>query len=222
MSITLALAEDSALLREGLGGLITSVPDLELVASCSDLPSIIRAVDIFVPNVVLTDIRMPPDRRDEGIQLAKHCRAEHPDIAVILLSQYVDPRYVRALLDQGAHGRGYLLKEHVANADELVAAIRKVAAGGSIVDPLVVEAMVGVRRLNGDPDIERLTARELEVLAEMAAGQSNAAIATTLHITLRAVEKHINSIFSKLGVTHDDATHPRVRAVLHYLTRGSG
>jgi DNA-binding NarL/FixJ family response regulator len=220
MSIRVALAEDSALLREGLAGLITSDPDLELVALCCDLQGIIAAVDQHVPDVVLTDIRMPPHRSDEGIQLAQHCRAEHPQIAVVLLSQYIDPRYVKALLDQGAEGRGYLLKEHVADADELVAAIRKVAAGGSIIDPRVVEAMVGVRRLNGDPDLERLTNRELEVLAEMAAGQSNAAIAASLHVSQRAVEKHINSIFSKLGVTHDTSMHPRVRAVLLYLTRG--
>jgi DNA-binding NarL/FixJ family response regulator len=221
VSIRVALAEDSPLLREGLGGLIKSVPDLELVALCSDLQSIIAAVDRFVPDVVLTDIRMPPHRSDEGVQLARHCRAEHPNVAVVLLSQYVDPRYVKALLDQGAQGRGYLLKEHIANAEELVNAVRAVAAGGSIVDPRVVEALVGVRRLSGDPDLERLTPRELEVLAEMAAGQSNAAIAVSLHITQRAVEKHINSIFSKLGVTHDNLGHPRVRAVLLYLTRGT-
>jgi DNA-binding NarL/FixJ family response regulator len=217
MSIRVVLAEDSALLREGVAGLIRNETDLEVVASCADLPELLTAIGDHRPDVVLTDIRMPPSRTDEGIQAAEHCRVNHPAIGVLLLSQYVDARYVRALLGQGTDGRGYLLKERVADVGELVAAIRAVAGGGSVFDPKVVEALVRGRDRRGNVGLARLSTREREVLAEMAHGLNNAAIADALVITQRAVEKHINSIFSKLQLGPDGGVHPRVQAVLTYL-----
>ncbi len=218
MTLRVVVAEDHALLREGLRTLILSADGIELLATCSDLPSLTAAIDEHGPDVVLTDIRMPPGRSDEGVQAAEYCRRHHPDTGVVLLSQYVDPGYVRTLLRQGTEGRGYLLKERVADVDELVAALRTVAAGGSVMDPKVVEALVRTRSRQGDADLGRLSSRELEVLGAMAQGRNNGAIAASLFITQRAVEKHINSIFSKLGVGYDDEAHPRVRAVLLYLS----
>jgi DNA-binding NarL/FixJ family response regulator len=216
--VRLVLGEDNALLREGMRGLLGAADDIEVVASCADLHSLRESVDALSPDVVLTDIRMPPSWSDEGVQIARHCRAHHPSTGVVLLSQYVDPGYVRSLLDSGSAGRGYLLKERVADVDELVSAIRAVADGGSVVDPQVIEHLVKAGISRGDRNVGRLSARELEVLAEMSRGQSNAAIAASLFITQRAVEKHINSIFAKLGVAGADGAHPRVRAVLMYLS----
>jgi DNA-binding NarL/FixJ family response regulator len=218
MSIRLVLGEDNALLREGMRGLLSMSEDIEVVASCADLPTLIESVDALRPDVVLTDIRMPPSWTDEGVQIARHCRAHHPDTGVVLLSQYVDPGYVRSLLDSGSAGRGYLLKERVSDLDELASAVSTVASGGSVVDPQVIEHLVKAGMSRGDRNVGRLSARELEVLAEMSRGHSNATIASTLFITQRAVEKHINSIFSKLGLAGSDGAHPRVRAVLLYLS----
>ncbi len=218
MAIRVLLGEDNALLREGISGLLRAEADIELVASCPDLPTMLQQTDELIPDVVLTDIRMPPRWTDEGVQVARHCRARHPKTGVVLLSQYVDPGYVRSLLDSGSAGRGYLLKERVADVDELVDALRTVAAGGSVVDPQVVRQLVQVGRSRGDTSLGRLSAREQEVLAEMARGHNNARIAATLFITQRAVEKHINSIFAKLNVGDNDEAHPRVRAVLLYLS----
>ena len=220
MTIRVVLAEDNALLREGVRGLIGEQEDFDVVATCADLDGLLRAIDELEPDVVLTDIRMPPTRTDEGTVAAEHCRSHHPGTAVLLLSQYVDPGYVRTLLNHGTEGRGYLLKERVADVGELVAAIRTVAAGGSVVDPKVVEALVRRRSRPVDGSLVSLSPRELEVLAEMAQGRNNAAIAASLVISQRAVEKHINSIFAKLGLAHDDEAHPRVRAVLAYLAGG--
>jgi DNA-binding NarL/FixJ family response regulator len=220
--IRLIVADDHFLVREGLRQLLTSHRDLEVVASCADLPELRDAVERDCPDVVLTDIRMPPDHIDEGVQFASYCRAHHPDVGIILLSQYAQPVYVRALLEQGAERRGYLLKERVADVDELAAAVRTVAGGGSAIDPKVIEAMLSAKARSGDDRIERLTPRELEVLAAMAEGRNNASIAETLFIGQRAVEKHINSIFSKLHLTGEQRHHPRVQAVLVYLAeRGS-
>ncbi|HEX5560288.1 MAG TPA: response regulator transcription factor [Nocardioidaceae bacterium] len=218
MTIRLVLGEDNALLREGMRGLLSLSEDIEVVASCADLPTLRESVDALRPDVVLTDIRMPPSWTDEGVQIARHCRAHHPDTGVVLLSQYVDPGYVRSLLDSGSAGRGYLLKERVSDLDELVSAVTTVASGGSVVDPQVIEHLVKAGMSRGDRNVGRLSARELEVLAEMSRGHSNATIASTLFITQRAVEKHINSIFAKLGVAGSDGAHPRVRAVLLYLS----
>jgi len=218
VNLRVIVAEDNPLLRQGLRSLIEAAEGIDLVAACADLDELIGAIDEWVPDVVLTDIRMPPARTDEGVRAAEYCRLHHARVGVVLLSQYVDPGYVRTLLRQGTERRGYLLKERVADVDELVEALHTVAAGGSVMDPKVVESLVSSKSRQGDPDLQRLTNRELEVLGEMAQGRNNAAIAASLFITQRAVEKHINAIFSKLGVGADDDTHPRVRAVLLYLT----
>jgi DNA-binding NarL/FixJ family response regulator len=218
MTIRVVLGEDNALLREGMRGLLSSADGIEVVAGCADLPTLLTSVDELRPDVVLTDIRMPPSWTDEGVQAARHCRVHHPATGVVLLSQYVDPGYVRSLLDSGSAGRGYLLKERVSDVDELVSALGTVAAGGSVVDPEVIEHLVKAGINRGDRNVGRLSARELEVLSEMSRGHSNAAIAASLFITQRAVEKHINSIFAKLGVSGSDGAHPRVRAVLLYLS----
>jgi DNA-binding NarL/FixJ family response regulator len=218
MTIHLLLGEDNALLREGLHGLLASAAEIDVVGSCGDLHSLLEQLDELSPDVVLTDIRMPPTWTDEGVQVARHCRMHHRTTGVILLSQYVDPGYVRSLLESGSAGRGYLLKDRVTDFDELVAAVTSVAAGGSVVDPQVIEHLVRAGANRGT-NAGRLSARELEVLAEMARGHNNATIAGSLFISQRAVEKHINSIFAKLGVsTQDQAHHPRVRAVLLYLS----
>jgi DNA-binding NarL/FixJ family response regulator len=218
VTIRLILGEDNALLREGMRGMLSAVDDLELVATCADLPTLVEKTDELSPDVVLTDIRMPPKWIDEGVQLARHCRVHHPKTAVVLLSQYVDPGYVRSLLDSGSAGRGYLLKERVSDLDQLLDALRTVASGGSVVDPQVIDQLVRVGRTSETGNVGRLSAREQEVLAEMARGHTNARIAETMFITQRAVEKHINSIFAKLGVNQTDEGHPRVRAVLLYLS----
>ncbi len=218
MTIRVLLGEDNVLLREGMRGLLSTAEGIEVVAACADLPSVLESTDAMHPDVVLTDIRMPPSWTDEGVEVARHCRAAHPRTGVVLLSQYVDPGYVRALLASGSAGRGYLLKDRVSDVDELVSAVRTVAEGGSVVDPRVVEHLVNAGMSRGNDPVGQLTARELEVLAEMARGRNNAAIAGALFITQRAVEKHINSIFAKLGVARGDEAHPRVRAVLLYLS----
>jgi DNA-binding NarL/FixJ family response regulator len=221
MKMTVVLAEDNALLREGLRGLISGVDDLDLVAVCGSRDEALDVIAERRPDVVLTDIRMPPTRTDEGLQIARFCRENLPSTGVVLLSQYADPGYVRALLAGGAEGRGYLLKERVADVSELTTALVRVAAGGSVVDPKVVEALVQAGSRRGNSDLDRLSPREREVLGQMALGRNNAAIAEALFISQRAVEKHINSIFAKLGVAMEGQIHPRVTAVLVYLANGS-
>ena len=221
MNLRVVIAEDNALLREGLRGLISAVDDLSLVATCASLDELFTALDTHAPDVVLTDIRMPPTRTNEGLQAARHCRKHFPGTGVVLLSQFADPGYVKALLEDGAERRGYLLKERVGDVAELVSALRTVAAGGSVVDPKVVEALVQSGSRRGNADLDRLSTREREVLGQMALGHNNGAIATSQFITQRAVEKHINSIFAKLGVGVEDQAHPRVRAVLLYLSDGA-
>jgi DNA-binding NarL/FixJ family response regulator len=221
VTIRVVLAEDNVLLRAGLEGILSGESDVELVSSEIDLDGLLTSIDAHIPDVVLTDIRMPPQRQSEGIRAAEYCRKTHPDMGVVLLTQFVEPGYVRTLLNQGTQGRGYLLKERVSEPDELGRAIRIVAAGGSVVDPEVVASLVRSKSRRDDPGLGELSAREREVLSEMAQGHTNGAIAASLFITQRAVEKHINSIFSKLGVSQDDAVHPRVRAVLMYLADGA-
>ena len=221
MTTRVVLAEDSVLLREGLRGLIAAEDGLELAATCSDLDGLLTAIDAVRPDVVLTDVRMPPGCSDEGLRAAEYCRDRHPGTGVVLLSQSVDPGSVRALLAHGTGGRGYLLKERVTDVSHLFAALHIVAGGGSVVDPVVVEVLLQSRRCSGAPGLARLSPRELEVLAEMARGHNNAAIARSLVVTTRAVEKHINSIFAKLGVGEQAGVHPRVRAVLAYLAAGA-
>jgi DNA-binding NarL/FixJ family response regulator len=217
MSVRVVFAEDSFLVRAGVQRMLESSADIDLVATCADFDSARSAIDEHRPDVVLTDIRMPPSHTDEGIRVAEHCRRHHPGTGVILLSQYVEVSYVKTLLTQGTEGRGYLLKERIADADDLLDAVRTVHGGGSAIDPKVVAALVAGRSRAGDPSLARLSPREREVLGGIAQGRTNTAIAAQLVITVHAVEKHVNSIFAKLGLSGDQSTHPRVRAALLYL-----
>ena len=213
----MVFADDNYLLREGVKQLIESQPELQLAATATDFDSLMAAVERDQPDVVLTDIRMPPSNSNEGIRAAEELRARHPKTGVVVLSQFVEPEYALSLLAKGAAGRAYLLKERVSDIDQLVNAIREVARGGSVIDPKVVEALVQARTRKADSPLRELTAREREVLAAMAEGKNNAAIGNSLFLTERAVEKHINSIFSKLGLQEEKDTHRRVRATLLYL-----
>jgi DNA-binding NarL/FixJ family response regulator len=213
----IVLADDHYLVREGVAALIATEPDLELVATCRDHDETLAAIAEHEPDVLVTDIRMPPTGTDEGVRIAARLRDERPDIGVVVLSQYVEPAYALALLEDGSARRAYLLKERVSDIDDLVAAVQAVAAGGSWIDPKVVEALVTVRATPPDSPLRHLTPRELEVLAEIATGKNNAAIAESLVLSGRAVEKHINSIFSKLGLSEEPAVHRRVAAVLLFL-----
>ena len=221
MAIRVVLAEDNYLVREGVRRLIETEDELDLVGVAEDFDGLIAAVAAEKPDVVLTDIRMPPTGTDEGVRAAAQLRETHPDTGVVVLSQYVDPQYALELFDKGSAGRAYLLKERVSDIDQLLAAIREVANGGSVIDPTVVEALVAARSRNAESPIERLTPREREILSEMAQGKNNAAIAATLVLSERAVEKHINSIFSKLSLSEEKDTHRRVKAVLLYLSENS-
>jgi DNA-binding NarL/FixJ family response regulator len=212
------LAEDNALLRAGLVRLVDAAEDLSLVGAAADLPTLRELIDRERPDVVVTDIRMPPTHTDEGISVASRLRTEHPEMGVLVLSQYAEAPYALSLLAGGTAGRGYLLKERVADGDELAEAIRRVAAGGSVIDPTVVEGLVAANR-TAPSDLDRLTPRELEVLGEMAQGKSNAAVATALVLSERAIEKHTNSIFSKLGLSEERDLNRRVSAVLVYLQK---
>ena len=216
--IRVVLAEDNRLLREGIAKLVASQPDLEVVGVAGDLPSLLEVVESNAPDVVVTDIRMPPTGTDEGIRAAAEIRQRWPNVGVVVLSQYADPPYAVALLADGSSGRAYLLKERVAGADDLSRAIREVASGGSVIDPTVVEMLVAANVRRPQTDLERLTKREGEILGEMAQGKSNAAIARTLVLSERAVEKHTNSIFSKLGLSEEKDVNRRVKAVLLYLS----
>jgi DNA-binding NarL/FixJ family response regulator len=220
--IRVALAEDNVLLREGISRLVAASDDFELVGTAPDLPRLLTLVDEQHPHVVITDIRMPPTGTDEGIQAAAWMRENHPGVGVVVLSQYTAPGYAMALLEHGSAGRAYLLKERVASVDELARAIRAVAQGGSVIDPLVVDELVRSRSQQHQPGLASLTPRESEILAEMAQGKSNAAIAGALTVSERAVEKHTNSIFAKLGLSEEKDLNRRVKAVLLYLAEGKG
>ena len=217
MPIRVVLAEDHYLVREGVRGLLASQADIEVVAVCGDLDSLFAAVEAERPDVVVTDIRMPPGNADEGIQAAARLRASEPDVGVVVLSQYANPTYALALLEDGSEGRSYLLKERIQDVEQLASAIRAVADGGSVIDPKVVEALVGENtRTEGSP-LSQLTPREREVLREMASGKSNAAIADALYLTESSVEKVIHSMFQKLELTWEPSIHKRVKAVVLYL-----
>ena len=222
MAIRVALGEDSLIVREGVRQLLAIDPSVEIVAAVSDADSLREACRTLEPDVVLTDIRMPPTNTDEGIRLAGELRDSHPSIGVVVLSQFSDPLYALSLLDRGSDGRAYLLKERVHNRAELMAAIRAVAEGGSMIDPKIVEALVAARSRAERSPLNELTARELEVLSEIAQGKSNTAIAGSLFLTKRAVEKHINSIFLKLGLANADDVSKRVKAALMFLSDAEG
>jgi DNA-binding NarL/FixJ family response regulator len=218
--IRVVLAEDHVLLREGISRLVAATADMELAGSAGDLPGLLALAEREHPDVVVTDIRMPPTGTDEGIQAAAWIRANLPATGVVVLSQYAQPGYAVALLEGGSAGRAYLLKERIGDVAELAGAIRAVAAGGSVIDPAVVDQLVRTRRDDGQPGLASLTPRELEILAEMAQGKSNAAIAAALFVTERAVEEHTNSIFAKLTLTEEHDVNRRVKAVLVYLNQG--
>ena len=215
-----AVADDSYLIRNALGEVLGQMASVELVATAEDGDGLIDAVETANPDVVLLDIRMPPGGDDEGIRVATHLRETHPDVGVIVLTQFSDARYALALLEGGAEGRGYLLKERVHDREELASAIDIVAGGGTMIDPTVIEGLIAADRRRRDSPLDDLTPREHEVLAEMAQGKSNAAIAESLVLTKRAVEKHVGAIFQKLALEDDEVVSRRVTAVLLYLSDG--
>ena len=221
MALRVVFADDNYLVRQGVASLLAEVEDIDVVAVATDLPSLIEAVAERSPDVVLTDIRMPPTHTNEGIEAARQIRASHPGVGVVVLSQYVEEDYAFALLADGAAGMGYLLKERVSDLDELVRALREVAGGGSVLDPVVVEALLARGRSHSP--LLGLTDREREVLHEMATGSNNATIAKSLFMSDRAVEKQIGSLFQKLGLVDEHEVSRRVMAVLTYVrATGSG
>jgi DNA-binding NarL/FixJ family response regulator len=216
--ISILIAEDSLLVRDSVQRALSTDPEVTVVGAAEDYDSAVELVDKHRPTVVITDIRMPPTSTDEGIRLARWVRTAHPDVGVIVLSQYAEPRYAAGLLEDGTAGRGYLLKERISHFDELSEAVRQVASGGTVLDPLVVEALLAQPR--SAPTLSRLTPREREVLSELATGFSNRTIAQRLVLSQRAVEKHINSIFAKLELTVDSSVDRRVKAVLMFINEG--
>ncbi len=219
MAIRVILAEDNYLAREGIVRVLESIEDLDLVAAYGDLDAVRAGVERDRPDVVVTDIRMPPNHTDEGIRLADELRTTRPEIGVVVLSQHESPLYALALFDRGAERRAYLLKERVRDQSELGRAVREVASGGSVVDPRIVEGLLSAHTRTHTP-LEELTPRELEILALIAEGRSNTAIAEALVVTKRAVERHINAIFRKLELEESEDVSRRVTAALLYLTRG--
>jgi DNA-binding NarL/FixJ family response regulator len=219
MSIRVILGEDSYLAREGIARVLERTDNVELVGAYGDLDELTAAIERERPDVVLTDIRMPPTNTDEGIKLAKSLRETHPDIGVVVLSQHANAAYAAELLEDGTGKRAYLLKERVTNAADLGGALRSVADGGSVIDPLVVESLVKTQRLREESHLDQLTPRELEILGLIAEGKSNAAIADSLVLTKRAVEHHINGIFMKLDLGAPGDVSRRVQAALLYLSR---
>jgi DNA-binding NarL/FixJ family response regulator len=219
--LRVVIAEDNLLVREGVVRLIDLSDGVEMVAAVGTYDDLINAVKELEPDVVVTDIRMPPTMSDEGIRAARELRTVQPGVGVVVLSQYAEPAYALALLEHGSGGRAYLLKERIADPAELIAAIEAVAGGGSVIDPRVVEVLVNSRHAKPSP-LDQLTTREKEVLAEMAQGKNNAAIGAALFLSDRAVEKHINALFSKLGLSEEIDVHRRVKAVLVFLSSARG
>jgi DNA-binding NarL/FixJ family response regulator len=217
MSIRVALGDDSIIVREGVRQLLEGDPSMDVVASVGDVGTLRTVCDTEQPDVIVADIRMPPTNTDDGVRFAIELRDRHPEIGVVVLSQYSDPVYALALLDRGSDRRAYLLKERVHNRAELTAAIHAVAAGGSMIDPKIVEQLVRTRGMAENSPLNELTAREREVLGEIAQGKSNTAIAESLFLTKRAVEKHINAIFLKLDLADAEDVSKRVKAALILL-----
>jgi DNA-binding NarL/FixJ family response regulator len=218
MPIGVVLADDSYLVREAVTHVLDGADNIEVLAACEDTDSLLRAVEEKQPDVVVTDIRMPPSDSDDGLQVAAKLRETHPAVGVVVLSQYAEPRYGLALLEGGSDRRAYLLKERIQHRGELVAAIEAVAGGGSVIDAKVVETLVEARQRAEQSPLAELTPRELEILTFVARGHSNQAIADELVLTKRAVEKHINAIFLKLGLTYATEVSRRVKAALIYLS----
>jgi DNA-binding NarL/FixJ family response regulator len=215
--LRIVFAEDNYLVREGTVALLAETGEIEVIATAASKDELLAAVEEHGPDAVLTDIRMPPTGTDEGIDAARTIRSEHPQIGVVVLSQFADDAYAYELLRDGAEGLGYLLKERVADVEEVVRALNEVSKGGSVLDPRVVEALVSAKDRMVHSPLASLTDREREVLSLMAQGRNNAGIAETLFLTERAVEKHINSMFHKLGLSEEPNVHRRVMAVLAFL-----
>jgi DNA-binding NarL/FixJ family response regulator len=222
MPIRVVVAEDTFLVREAVSRLLDDADDIDLVAAVGDRATLMATVEAKDPDVVVTDIRMPPTERDEGILVAAALRESRPDTGVVVLSQYAEPAYVLKLLEGGSARRAYLLKERVRHRGQLVEAVRAVHAGGSSIDPKIVELLVESRSRGYDSPLAALTPRELETLAEIAQGKSNEAIAESLVLTKRAVEKHINAIFMKLGLARSRDVSSRVKAALLFLAENDG
>jgi DNA-binding NarL/FixJ family response regulator len=218
MSVRIVVADDNLIAREGILQLLALEPEFEVVAACGDLPQCLEAIEREAPDVVLTDIRMPPSNSDEGIRLANRLRHAHPEVGVIVLSQYDEPVYALSLLESGSDRRGYLLKQRVHDPAELRDAILAVARGGAVIDPSLVDALVKGKAAIERSALAELSPRERQVLAEIAQGKSNTAIAESLVLSKRAVEKHINSIFLKLGLGFADDVSKRVKATLMFLS----
>ncbi|RKT75069.1 LuxR family two component transcriptional regulator [Saccharothrix variisporea] len=214
--LRVVIAEDNYLVREGTRRLLEDSGEVEVLAAVGDATDLRDAVRRLKPDAVLTDIRMPPGHHMEGIEAAHAIRAEHPGIGVAVLSQHTDESYAFALLRNGTAGLAYLLKDRLGDLEDLVRALREVARGGSVIDPAVVEALVGRRTRTTDSTLAALTTRELDVLREMAQGKTNTGIEQALHLSSSTVEKHVNAIFGKLGLA-DEPVHRRVAAVLAFL-----
>jgi DNA-binding NarL/FixJ family response regulator len=217
-SVTVVVAEDAFLAREAIEQVLSRAPDVEVAEVCEDRYSLLAAIEKHQPDVVVTDIRMPPTGTDEGIQVARAVRESHPAMGVVVLSQFVEPAYALSLLESGSAGRAYLLKERIHDGEQLIRAIKAVVAGESVIDPKVVDSLVEAQSRQEHSPLAQLSDRESEVLAEIAQGKSNSAIAESLFLTKRAVEKHINSIFLKLDLRDSDDVSRRVKATLMYLT----
>ena len=214
--LRVVVADDHYLVREGVRQVLELAGDVRVVASVGDPVALHAAVGEHRPDVVVTDIRMPPDHRTEGLEAAHRIRAEHPETGVVVLSAHADEAYAYELFRDGTEGLAYLLKERVGDRDQLLAAVRAVTTGGSVIDPVVVESMVSRRQRRQQSRLDTLTPREVDVLERMAAGLSNPAIAAALHLSVSAVEKHVSAIFTKLGLV-EESTHRRVAAVLAFL-----
>lgn len=215
--IRVILADDNVIVREGLREILAGDPGIDVVAACSDLGELFESVAVQRPDVVVTDIRMPPSNTDEGIRVASELRRTHPSVGVVVLSQYSEPAYVLALLESGSDGRAYLLKDHVHDRQQLASTVEAVAQGGSVIDPKIVEVLVSARARAESSPLEALTERERTVLAEIAEGKSNIAVARSLSLSTRAVEKHTHAIFVKLGLVSSQETSKRVKAALLFL-----
>jgi len=216
--VRVVVAEDSYLIREFLIATLSSAPEVDLLAVCTNGKELLSAIRTWHPDVVLTDIRMPPSGAEEGIRVAAQLRDSDPEMGVIVLSQYAEPAYALALLERGTGRRAYLLKERIRNRGELIHAIQEVARGGSVIDPLIVDVLIQARTRVAHSRLAQLTPRERELLGEIAAGKSNGAIAQSLFLTKRAVEKHVNSIFAKLDLPETEDVSRRVKATLIYLS----
>ena len=216
--VRVVVAEDSYVIREFLTMALSSAPEVELMAVCSNGKELETAIAMWHPDVILTDIRMPPSGADEGLRVATRLRETNPEVGVVVLSQYAEPAYALGLLEKGTGGRAYLLKERIRDKSELIRAIEAVARGRSVIDPAIVDVLIEARSRAAQSRLSELTPRERELLAEIARGKSNGAIAESLVLTKRAVEKHVNSIFSKLNLPETEDVSRRVKATLIFLS----